>query len=305
MQKKEKVDFVKRLKKELKAYKTCAVLETGSTPDRLVQRVRNQLKPEAKFVVARKTLLLRAISDDPELTRLVAYLNGNVALILTNRDPNELNGIVAGNRIRLAAKPHQVSPDEIRIEAGETTIAPGQAVTDLKAAGIDVKIDKGKVVISKSKVLVAKGVKVTVPVSKALKMLDIMPFEASTKLRAVLSGSLLFTEQALSVDRAFVERHIATDFLQAHVLSTAIGFVTPYNVSEMVRKAYISAIGVGVERGIYEPEIVEKLLAKAVLEAVQANKLVKSAEPEKPAEKEAPKEEIKEEKKEGLDTKEA
>lgn len=287
MQKKEKIEFVKKLKKELKAYKTCAVLETGATPDRLVQKVRNELKPDSKFVVARKTLLVRALGDDPELKKLVEHINGNVALILTNKDPNELNNIVKSNRIRLAAKPHQVSPEDININAGETTIAPGQAVTDLKAAGIDVKIDKGKVVISKSKVLVAKGAKVTVPISKALKMLDIMPFEASTRLRVALNGSLLFTEQALSIDRAFVERTVASDFLHAHLLSTAIGFVTPYNAPELIRKAYLSAMGLGIERGIYEPEVVEKLLAKAVREAMQANKLVKPIEEKKEEQKPA------------------
>ncbi len=284
MQKKEKTKFVKQLTKDLKSYKTCAVLETGATPDRLVQKIRNQLKPEEKFVVARKTLLLRAMEGDPELQKLVAHINGNVALIFTNKEPSEINEVVVANKIKLAAKPHQVSPADISIEAGETTIAPGQAVTDLKAAGIDVKIDKGKVVISKSKVLVAKGAKVTVPISKALKMLDIMPFEASTKLRAALNEKLLFTEQALSIDKAFVERQIATDFLHMHMLSTAIGFVTPYNAPDLIRKAYLSAMGLGIERGIYEPEVVEKLLAKAVREAVMANKLVKPAETAAPAE---------------------
>ncbi len=278
MQKNEKVEFVKRLSKELKEYKTCAVMETGATPDKLVQKVRNQLKPDAKFVVARKTLLLRAIGDDANLKRLVEHVNGNVALILTNKDPSEINEIVAANRMRMAAKPNQVSPSDIHVEAGETTIAPGQAVTDLKAAGIDVQIQKGKVVISKSKVLVAKGAKVTTPISKALKMLDVMPFEAGTKLRAALNNGLLFTEQALGVDRAFVEREVAADFLQAHVLSTEIGFVTEYNAPDMIKKAYISAIGLGGDRGIYEPEIVEKLLAKAVLEAIQANSAVKPSE---------------------------
>ncbi|MEM3839279.1 MAG: 50S ribosomal protein L10 [Candidatus Micrarchaeaceae archaeon] len=278
MQKKEKVEFVNKLKKDLKNYKTCAVMEIGSTPDRLVQKVRNQLKPEAKFVVARKTLLVRALSEDQALKKLVEYTNGNVALILTNNDPSELNKVISSNRIKLAAKPNQISPEDINISAGETSIAPGQAVTDLKAAGIDVKIDKGKVVIAKSKVLVAKGARVTVPVSKALKMLDIMPFEASTKLRAALSDNLLFTEKALGVNRAFVEGNITADFLNAQALSTAIGFVTPYNAPYLIKKAYISAIGLGVSRGIYEPEIIEKLLAKAVMEAVQASRVVKTAE---------------------------
>ncbi len=277
MRKEEKIEFVKGLRAQLKACRTVAVLETGATPDRLVQKVRNQLKPDAKFVVARRTLLDRAVAEDETLKRLLPYLSGNVALILTNKEPAELNRIISENRIRLPAKPHQTSPEDISVEAGDTTIALGQAVTDLKAAGIDVQIQKGKVVISKGKVIVAKGAKVSVPVSKALKMLDIAPFEARTKLRAALDNGLLYTEEALGVDRAYVEEGIARIFAEADALSTAIGFVTPYNVAAMIRKAYISAIGLGVDRNIYEPEIVEKLLAKAVMEALEANRHIKPA----------------------------
>ncbi len=281
MQKKEKIAFVKALSKELKAHKTCAVLELGATPDRLVQRLRKQLGQSARIVAARKTLMVRALSADPVLAKLGPSLDGNVALILTDMEPAELGQLVASNRTRLSAKPHQLSPDDITIEAGETAIAPGQAVTDLKAAGIDVKIEKGKVVISKGKVLVAKGVRVTVPVSKALKMLDIMPFSAATRLRTAYSSGLLFSEQAIAMDRMAAERALAEDFVQAHLLSTAIGFVTQYNAPELVKRAYLSALGLGVERNIYEPEIVERLLAKAVLEAMQANRLVKPVEAEK------------------------
>lgn len=153
----QKVEFVKKLKKEMKTYKTVAIMPTGSVPDRLVQKVRNQLKPNAKFVIARKSLIMRALEGDETLKGLDALVPSNFAIILTNMDPTELNKIISANRMKLGAKPNQLSPEDINIEAGETTIAPGQAVTDLKTAGIDVQIQKGKVVISKSKVLVAKG----------------------------------------------------------------------------------------------------------------------------------------------------
>ncbi len=278
MNKAEKVAFVKALKKELKEYKACAVMPTSSTPDRLVQKVRNQLKPGAKFVVARKTLLLKAFEGDENYQKLAKYVDGNVALILTNKDPSELNAIISANRIKLSAKPNQISPQDINIDSGETMIAPGQAVTDLKSAGIDVQIQKGKVVISKSKTLVKKGAKITTAVSKALKMLDILPFEAKTTLSAVLEGGLLYTEQALGINPAYLQTVITQDFSAANALTLQIGYVTPYNAELFIRKAYLGALGLGVERGIYEPDIVEKLIAKAVLGAVQANKLVKAPE---------------------------
>ena len=179
MLKAEKIAFVKKTKEELKHYKTFAVMPIDAIPDRLVQKIRNQIKPGGKFVVARKNLMLKILEGQEGLKKLEPYINGNVALVMINEEPNIFYDMVSSNIMKLGAKPNQISPEDITIEAGETSIAPGQAVTDLKTAGIDVKIDKGKVVISKSKVLVAKGAKITTPVAKALKMLDIMPFQGS------------------------------------------------------------------------------------------------------------------------------
>lgn len=289
MIKAQKVEYVNKLKKEVKAAKTIGILPIDAIPDRLVQKLRNELKPKVKFVIARKTLIMRVLESDKRLEKLKQYTDGNFALMLTQMEPSELNSFVKRNTIRLGAKPNQISPDDISIDSGETTIAPGQAVTDLKAAGIDVKIDKGKVVISKSKVLVTKGTKITGAVAKALKMLDIMPFQAGTAMRVVLYDDLLFTSQALGVDVAYVTGGISTVFSYANALSTAIGFVTPYNVDSLVKKAYFSALGLGLEAKIYEPEVTEKLIAQAVREAMGLNPMIKE---EKPAE------EKKEEKKE-------
>ena len=55
---------------------------------------------------------------------------------------------------------------------------PGQTVTELKAAGIDVQIQKGKVVIAKDKVLVKKGETISPGVAKALHTLEVYPFSA-------------------------------------------------------------------------------------------------------------------------------
>ena len=55
---------------------------------------------------------------------------------------------------------------------------PGQTVTELKTAGIDVQIQKGKVVIAKDKMLVKKGEQMTPKVAKALHSSKYIPFNA-------------------------------------------------------------------------------------------------------------------------------
>ncbi len=277
MIKKEKVAFVEGLSKDLKKYKSVGILPIEALPDRLVQKVRNQLKPDTKIVVARKSLLIRALSD-PKHKELAKYISGNVALILSNKSPFEISKIVGSNRLRLVAKPNQVSPEDIHIEAGETAIAPGQAVTDLKAAGIDVKIDKGKVVISKPKILVPKGQKISLQVAKALKMLDILPFEARAKVSAITYENLLYDETVLGMNQEVALANIARNFSEAHALSIAIGIPTPYNIREMISKAFMGSLSVGLEAKIPEGEVAEKLAALASIEASALNALVKKEE---------------------------
>jgi large subunit ribosomal protein L10 len=277
MIKAQKVEFVEKLKKEIKTYKTIGILPIQEVPDRLTQKAKNLLKPDTKIIVARKRLIMKVLESDPQLKRLGEHIDSNFALIMSNRSPEELNEIISSNRIKLSAKPNQISPDDISIEAGETTIAPGQAVTDLKTAGIDVQIQKGKVVISKSKVLVKKGTKISVPISKALKMLDIMPFEAGTQVRALLSEGILYHGLALKVNAEFLRDEISRSFAQACAIASTAGIITEYNIKESISKAYISALGLGLDAKVYEPEIAERLLAQAVREAMSVNALPKAA----------------------------
>ena len=81
-----------------------------SVPDSLVQKVRNELKPEVKFLIARKTLAIKILDSDPRLAKLKDYATGNFAILLSNKDPTELNRIIVANKKKLGAKPNQVSP---------------------------------------------------------------------------------------------------------------------------------------------------------------------------------------------------
>lgn len=273
MVKAEKVEYVKKLQKDIASHKTVAIMSIDGLPDRLLQKVRSELKPDARLIIARKTLLSRALGKE-NLDKLGGSMGHNFALVLSNKEPFELNQTIHSNKLRLGAKPNQVAPDDIRIEAGDTNIAPGQTVTELKSAGVDVQIQKGKVVISKGKVLVEKGKKISGAVANALKILEIKPFEVAPKLSIALSGSLLYSDEALGVDRDFVTNEIQKIFAQANALSLEAGIVTQYNAGTLIARAYRSAVALGLERKIPEDEIVKMLMSNA---AVQAGELAKKA----------------------------
>lgn len=272
MNRKEKEAFVKNLASEIAGSKTIAIMPLANLPDRLLQKARNQMKGKAKFVITRRSLVERALGDKKQLFE--KYLQGNFALILSSLEPLQLYQEVSANKLSLPAKPGQITPIPIAVKAGETNVQPGQAVTELKAAGLDVQIQKNKVVIAKDKVLVEAGKKVSAAVANALRLLDIKPFEVSTSLVAAYADGILFTKEALSITSEQLEKEIARIFAEANALSTGIGFVTPYNVSYFIAKAYNEAIAVGLAGKVPEPEILERLVAQAAAEANNINSLL-------------------------------
>ena len=273
--KQQKIKFVEEAKSALKSYSTVGVVQLTGVPDKLLQLSRNRLKPEIKFMLGRKSLILRALESIDMGKDLAGNITNTSALVFTNLSPFELNNKLHSNELKLAAKPKQVAPSSISIDAGETAIPPGQGVTDLKAAGIDVKIDKGKVVIAKDKTLVEKGQIISPSVAKALRLLDFRPFTATIAPKVVISGKMLFTQEVLSINSQSVANDISAAFTRAVSLSSGAGIVNRYTIKPMISKGYANGITLGVERAIYEPGIIEKLLAKAGLQASQINGIVK------------------------------
>lgn len=256
----QKKNVVEQRSKSLKGYSTVAILPLGGIPDRLLQSIRNKMRGEAEFMTGRKNILTRILKSDSRTAELVKHVDGTCAVVMTNSDPFTLYKAFKGSSIKLAAKPNQIAPEDINIEAGETSIAPGQAVTELKTAGIDVRIDRGKVVISKSKVLVKKGEKISINIAKALHTLEIQPFSAELVPSVTFSGGLVFTPDILSISRETTVADILQAFSRGFALSIGAKIVNKSTIGVLMAEAYRNAVALGVGAKIYDTKIVERLL---------------------------------------------
>ena len=183
------------------------------------------------------------------------------------RVPFKLFGKFKANSLRLAAKPGQISPDDVSVQAGETGIAPGQTVTDLKSAGIDVQIQKGKVVIAKDKVVVKKGEVITANLAKALHTLDIMPFMAVIEPISMFADGMLYSKKVLGISTESTTEEISLGFRNALHICFELKIVNAYTINNFITKAYRTALHVGLEAKALDSGIVELLLARAASEA--------------------------------------
>lgn len=273
LNKSQKVKFVQDEAKSIDKFKVVGIVPISGIPDRLLQATKNKMKPNAKFIFGRKTILKKILEANAKTKHMAGELNNQSVIMLSNDDPFAIYKEFKSNVIKLEAKPNQIAPDDINIESGETSIQPGQAVTELKAAGIDVQIQKGKVVIAKDKTLVAKGQVISLAVSKALHTLGVMPFSAVIEPAVIFADNIMFRKEVLGINSETITQDILVCFGSALALSLDRGYVNSYTVERLLVKAYNSALWLGVEAKVPDSGIIEKLLANASMQATALSEL--------------------------------
>jgi large subunit ribosomal protein L10 len=273
----QKVSFVDERKKLLKSYKVVGIIQLIGIPDTLLQSTKNKLKGNTKFIMGRKTLLTKILESKEETKKLIPYITDTSAILLSNEDPFELYSKFKSNSLKLSAKPGQLSPEDVEIKAGETGIQPGQTVTDLKSAGVDVQIQKGKVVIAKDKVMVKKGEVISANLAKALHTLDIYPFLAVIEPTILFSDGMMFSKKVLGINAETTTHELTVAFRGALNLALEANIVNAYTINNFITKAYNSAMHLGVETKALDSGIVELLLANAANQATALSGSLPSA----------------------------
>ncbi|MCL5106440.1 MAG: 50S ribosomal protein L10 [Candidatus Marsarchaeota archaeon] len=272
----QKIEFIENAKSELKKYGTVGLIPIERIPDRLLQKSKNSIRSDAKVLFARKKLLLKSLEGEERLKPIAEELKKQHvqhAVFMTNDTGFSIFNKLKANQLKLAAKPNQKANSEIVIKSGETSIQPGQTVTELKQAGIDVQIQKGKVVIGKDKVI-KKDEVITAPISKVLRILDIKPFTVTIEPSLVLSQNMLFTKDILGIDRDYTVGNMHKAFNAALAICIDKEIINKYTVKKFMSKAYTKAVFFGVKAKLYDKGIVEKLLVNAFLAAVSANSAI-------------------------------
>ncbi|MEM0147606.1 MAG: 50S ribosomal protein L10 [Candidatus Micrarchaeaceae archaeon] len=273
LSKNQKIEFVNNVSKDLKAYNSIGIINLNGVPDSLLQKVRNSQRKDIKFIMGRKSLLIKILESMPSAKNLIPYIADTSAIVLSNLDVFEMNNFIKSFALDVEAKPRKPAKDDITIPAGETPLQPGQAVTELKQAGIEVQMQKGKVVIANPKTI-KKGEIISIPLAKAMHTLSIKPFRISLCLNAAYSQNTFFNSQVLSITKEGMIADLSRAFSYALDVSYKVGIVNSYTISRMLADCYAKAMALGISCNIYDKGITELLVGKAV---GQAESLMKQA----------------------------
>jgi len=261
----EKKKEIEKLQKILNEKDIIGIIDLEKLPSSQFQAIKKKLRGTADIKVTRSLYIRGALEQtkDEKKKKLLDYVQGPVGLIFTKENPFKLYKFLKNNRSKAFAKPGQIAEKDLVVPAGETDLPVGPALSELKMAGVNCKIDKGKIAVAKNSVLTKKGEKVTEQVAAALSKLGIKPMQIGITLKAVYEDGVVYTPDVLDINEEEFMQNLQNAYMSAVNLSINTGYPTKQTIELMIQKAFTEAKNLAVNANIMTKETSELILAKA------------------------------------------
>ncbi len=265
---KEKKKQIKEIEDKLKDYKSVLIINLKKVPDKLLQSSRKKLKEKGAFLKVAKLAVLKRVLKDLKLPEeLYKEVEFPALIIGINESPYSVSKFFSSNMLDIAAKEGDVADKEIVVKAGETDLQPGPALSQLKMAGVNVKIDKGKIFVAKDSVVVKEGEVISKEKASVLQLLGIKPFKAGLKVYKAYDGETIFGEEVLLIKPEEIENAIKELFAKGYNLSVNANYPTEENIKVLLNKAYQNEKAIAVNANYPTKEFINDLVIKAILQA--------------------------------------
>ena len=295
-----KVETVNSLVEDLSSSPVTALVSIKGIRNAQLQKIRKELKGDAKIRVVRKRLLLKALADikKERIAELGKLASGQIAVVTTGETPSKLYSILESKKQKAAARGGEIADHDIIIPEMATNFPPGPMISEFQKAGLQTAIDKGKIVIKKETLYVKSGEVIPKDKAKILEKLEILPVTVGLDVIGAYSDGIIFNREAISITQEMVLGQMITAFSQARNIALDAMFLVKEIVPDLIVKARIAAEALALDTGTVDESNVELFILKAIREATALNRAVSGEAEEKgsahEAAPEAPKEESKE-----------
>ncbi len=294
--------IVNDLAKLMTDYPVIAAVSVENIPALQLQKVRAQIRDNVVVMMTKRRLINIALDKAKEskkgIEKLKDHLAGMPALMFTKENPFKLAAMLIKSKSNAPAKAGQTAPNDIIIEAGPTSFAPGPVIGELGQLGIKTKVEDGKIAIKEDIVLVKKGEEVSEKAAAMLIRLGIEPMEIGLMPEAAYDNGIIYTRDVLEVDEKEYINKLKTADSEAFNLACEIKYPAKEVVEMLIAKAFNEAKAIGIEFKIIDKEIIDSLLGIAETEMLSLKESAGIKAEEKKAKEEKPAGKVKEEKKE-------
>lgn len=267
------------LEEMIKAHPVIAVSSIESLPASQFQEIREKLRDKAVIRVAKLKLLKLAFENSgvKGIGQLEGHMEGPTAIIFSDVNPFKLSSFLKKSKSRAPAKSGQTAPIDIVVPKGDTGLPPGPALGDLKAAGINARIDGGSIKVMKDSIVAKAGDTLTEEQASALTKLGLKPMEVGMSIEVALEDGMIFTSEILDISEEETITNMQKAYMAGFNLAFNAGYFMKENIENFLQKAFAEATNLGVEANILDKGIVEQLLGKGTMHAKALSSLVKEA----------------------------
>jgi len=293
---------VEELAKKMSKSKVVGIVNIEGIPSKQLQQMRKSLKDKAEIRVSKKNLITRAL-EKAKLKGMTEHLNGSLGIVFSDSDPFKLSKIIESGKISAPPKAGSISPQDIMVPAGDTSLPPGPVIGDLQRAGIKAKIEGGKIVVTEDSLVVKEGDVISPEAASALARLGIEPIEIGLKLKAAYESGTIYTSDVLHIDEAETLGRIQMAYTNSLNLAMDAGIYNKVTIPLLLSDAHQKALNLATNAEILTKETIKTILSKASAHASALKSLIPESAPpaeekakEKPAEEVKPEPEKKEEK---------
>ena len=262
-----KEERVPELKKLFDSYEVIGIADLSGFPGQLFQSTRKKLHAKAIIKVTKTRVAKRALAESKLSGKgLDANLEGSIAIIFSHMNPFELFAFLKKNKGSVSAKEGQLAPFDIVVPAGDTGLPPGPALSDLKAAGLNARIQGATIMIMHDTVVTKKGQPISKPVAGVLSKLDIKPIKVGLNLVSVYEKGEIYSAESLDIDADRIFNDFKLAYLQAIELAISCQYFTPPVTEKMIERAQRQANALNALAGIMPAESGEEKKPEAPAE---------------------------------------
>ncbi|MFT4326052.1 MAG: 50S ribosomal protein L10, partial [Candidatus Woesearchaeota archaeon] len=249
-----KISAVDELVALIKEYPIVGTVNVEGLPTPQLQNMRSNLRGTVVLRVAKGRLIKRAIeqakADKAGIEILEENLKGMPALLFTKDNPFKLFKTLKKNKSSAPAKAGQVAPNDIVVQAGPTSFAPGPIIGELGAFGIKTGVAGGKLEIKQDAVVAKEGEVISAGLAGILSRLGIEPMEVGLDLTAVYDEGTVYTKSVLDVDEDQIRAHAELFAKEAFNLAFNANIFVTETVELLLTKAASDARALAIETNI-------------------------------------------------------
>jgi len=258
-----KAEYFTKLENVLRQYSRLFICNADNVSSKQFQDIRKGLRGTAEVIMGKNTMMKKAIKgmaeENPELEKLIPYIQMNIGFVLTNGDLKEVRDQILNYKVQAPAKAGAMSDVDVIIPPQNTGLGP-EKTSFFQALSIPTKIARGTIEITGNVHLLKPGDRVGQSESALLNMLKISPFTYGLDILQVYDAGSVFSPTVLDITEDDVKAKFMAGVNNVAAVSLAIGYPTVASAPHSIANGFKNLMAVAAVTEI-EFKQVEQLKA--------------------------------------------